>query len=111
MLPKKFRLPGHQIPVLVKQGKRITSDIATLISQRTQNNTSQFAFIVPSRLSKKSHERNRTKRLLSEVLRLNMNKINPGFEIILMAKKILTKEKLQEIQPEINKLLEKAGLT
>ncbi len=112
MLPKQHRLHGHKIPEIIKRGIRYQSSIAVLILNRKNSLSlfSEFTTIIPSRLSKKANKRNRTKRLLNEAISKNLKQVRPGFEVIVMAKKILEKEKLQEIQPEIDSLLKKAKM-
>jgi ribonuclease P protein component len=112
MLPKKNRLSGYQIPPLVRSGKRISNQTATLIFQKTStaDDPLKCTVIVPTRLSKKAVERNRTKRLLREAIQQNFHEIQSGYECIVMAKRIFNTEKLQDIESDIRDLFNKANL-
>ncbi len=116
MLSKKFRLPGNQIPQVIKKGKRFSFSLFNLViyqrqrDKGTKGQSSCFSFVVSKKISKKAVIRNRTKRLLSESVRLLMPQIKKGHDIIFFAKKALTEEKLQDILPQVEKSLQKAGL-
>lgn len=110
MLSKEHRLAGHRIPVLLKHGRRVHADIASVIFVENEPNSSHIGIIVPVKLSKRAVYRNRTKRLISEAIRQNNAKIKLGFDTIIMAKKILKDEKLTDIQKPIVELLQRAGL-
>jgi ribonuclease P protein component len=110
MLSNKNSLPGFRIPVLLKQGRRVHSDIATVIFIPNESADSHLGIVVPVKLSKRAVHRNRTKRLISEAIRTHFAKIKSGLDIIVMAKKLLREEKLTEIEEPILELLEKAGL-
>ncbi|MCR4263243.1 MAG: ribonuclease P protein component, partial [Candidatus Roizmanbacteria bacterium] len=66
--------------------------------------------IVPIRLSKKAVERNRTRRLLREAVHQHLPQLSGGFEMIVMAKKILKEEKLVDIVPDVTRSLHDAHL-
>ena len=111
MIPSTHRLPGHRIPVLLKNGRRFNGEIASLIFlQNESGENSHIAAIVPVKLSKKAVYRNRTRRLIYESIRQNISEIKPGFEIIIMAKKLFAEEKLSDVQKPIMDLLQKAEL-
>ena len=111
MLPKPFRLPSHRIPILLKNGKRMHSMLCSLIIlQKKSDETSQFAVIIPHKLSKKAVLRNRTKRLLVETIHHQLPTLTNGFDVIVMAKKILATEKLQDVEPQLVLLLQKTKL-
>ena len=131
MLPKQYRLAGHRIPELIKSGKRVSNRLASFIYQLTTDLPRRQAgnlparnaphsdaggqpititVIVPMRLSKKAVERNRTRRLFREAIHQHLVHLERGYEVIVMAKKILKYEKLQDIAPDIQNLLIKARL-
>ena len=115
MLSKTHRLPGNQIPQVLKKGKRLSFSFFNLVvlETRTQNlesSSARFTFVVSKKVSKKAVVRNRTKRLLSESVRLLMPQIKKGDDIIFFAKKALTKEKLQDVLPVVEKAFKKAKI-
>lgn len=115
MLSKKFRIPGNQIPQVLKKGKRYSFPLFNLVVLKLQVTSyklqaSRFAFVVSTKISKKAVVRNRTKRLFSESVRLLFPQIKKGNDIIFFAKKPLEKEKLQDILPIVEKGLKKASV-
>lgn len=132
MLSKKFRLPGNQIPEVIKKGKRFSFPLFNLvvsnqtiessrdkaikksnhitIKPHNHQTLSRFAFVISKKISKKAVVRNRTKRLLSESVRLLMPQIRKGCDVIFFAKKPLLEEKLQNVMPVVEKGLKKARL-
>lgn len=108
MLPRSQRLPAHFIPLLMKQGRRIDGERIQLLFYPATHN--KYAVIVPTRLSKKAVARNRTKRLIVETLHNRLSTIKSGYYILIMAKRVLATEKLQDIEPEVEELLRKANL-
>lgn len=117
MLPKKYRLPSYLIPQVLKKGKRFHSKLFTLIvdsasppSSGIANFSSRFAIIVPIKINKRSTKRNRIKRQLHEIIRLNLKKIKVGYNVILLAKRPIINENFASIKAEVEKLLKKAKL-
>jgi len=110
MLSKENRLRGYRIPVILKQGRRVHSEIASLILIPNESQETHIGVIVPIKLSKRAVQRNRTKRLIYEVLRQNWSKMKIGFDIIVMARKLLREEKLSDVEQPIQDLLQKAEL-
>ena len=115
MLPRNYRLSGNQIPQVLKKGKRFSSPLFNLVVYKRRTTdyllpTSRFAFVVSLKIEKRAVVRNRTKRLLSEAVRLLLPKIKKDYKIVLFAKKPLKKEKLQDILSVLKNGLKKAGL-
>ena len=110
MLLKENRLRGFRIPVLLKQGRRVHGEIASVIFVPNDSQESHIGVIVPIKLSKRAVHRNRTKRLIYEAVRQNNSSVKPGFDIIIMTKKLFREEKLTDIQQPIIELLQKAEL-
>ena len=114
MLPKLHRLSGYQIPELIKSGNRTSNALATaIVAKVLQANELQptaFTVVVPLRLSKKAVKRNRTKRLIREAISYNLSRVKNGFQVIVMARKLLQSEKLKDVEPEIALLLKNARL-
>lgn len=70
----------------------------------------RFGFIVSNKISKSAVKRNRIKRLLREAVRLGWEKINPGFDVVLMAKADISKKSFEDVDKAVDSLLKKSGL-
>lgn len=111
MLPKKYHLLTFEIGQILRKGTRVRGELFDIVfTKDAKASLSKFAVIVPQRLSKKSAYRNRTKRLLVESVHKLLDKVKSGFQIIIMAKRLLQKEKLQDVQPSVRSVLEKTGV-
>ncbi|MDD2753277.1 MAG: ribonuclease P protein component [Candidatus Portnoybacteria bacterium] len=47
---------------------------------------SRFGIVVSAKVAKRAVDRNRLRRQMSEILRLNQKNIKPGFDVVLVAK-------------------------
>ena len=71
---------------------------------------SRFAFVISTKVSKKSTIRNRIKRQLREIIRLNKQKIKPGFDLVISASAKSIGKEYSELESELAELLDKAKL-
>ncbi len=75
-----------------------------------EKDSSRFAFIVSTKISKKAVERNRVKRKLRETVRQLLDRIDSGFDVLFLAKKNLLEKTDKEIKEETEKLFKEAGI-
>jgi ribonuclease P protein component len=66
-------------------------------------------FIVSKKVCKKAVERNRAKRLMREVFRLNKHRLKP-VDIVFIARKGIKGKKFQDVEKDFLKLAKKAGI-
>ena len=74
---------------------------------RNNRDVSRFGFVVPNTISKKSTQRNLYRRKLRALISANLNRIKPGFDVIL---KIERPGEINRLEGEIHVLLEKGQL-
>lgn len=113
MLPRQHRLPlSIENRRLQQTGRRFQSSLLTLLVTNRDDNAgpTRFALVVSKKLDKRATKRNRTKRLLREALRMLLPQFQPGYDVVVYAKKILWEEKVSDIRSEVEKLLKQAGL-
>jgi ribonuclease P protein component len=70
----------------------------------------RFAVVVSTKVSKKATKRNRLRRQIREIIRLNQPKIKSGYNIIISAQTAALNFDYQQLQQEFFKLLAKAKL-
>lgn len=73
---------------------------------------SRFCFVISTKISKKAVKRNKLKRQLREIIRLNLDKISPHYDVVILTKPkagVLEKD-YQELEEELLGLLKRAKL-
>lgn len=107
MLPFKNRLKKEKdFQQVFNKGRFINSDLISVRFLGNSTDDTRVGFIVSKKVSKKAVLRNRVKRKLREVMRVNMEKIKGGFDIIITAKSI----ELEEIDKTLEELLKRSNL-
>jgi len=108
MLKKINRLKKKKdFEKVLKKGKGFKQDF--LLCKIIKNNLkiSRFGFIVSQKISKKATVRNKLKRKLSELVRVKLEKIKNGIDIIFIVFPGLENKDFWEIEGIIKKIFEK----
>ncbi len=110
MIPRRLRLPPTRIEYLFKKGKRVVNDCLTLRYlplTRQKKDACRFCVIISANLEPKAVKRNRLRRQIYEIIRLNRQIIPSNFDIIIIGKKSLTGLEYDQISANIITLLKK----
>jgi ribonuclease P protein component len=98
MLPKKFRLTSNKdIELVYKTGKPFLTKFFNFKFKKNGLKESRFCIIVSNKVDKRAVIKNRIKRQISEILRLNMNKIQKGYDISIVVKSNIIDKKTKKI--------------
>ena len=91
------------------RGSRIVhqSPIFGMLFLDKRDDDKKFMVVVSKKISKKAVDRNKIKRQLFEVLRLNLEKIRPGVRAGFLIRKKFLECKWEEIKTETERALEK----
>jgi len=65
----------------------------------------KFGFIVSKRISKKAVDRNKVRRVLSEVVKNNFDKFEKGIRVVFLTKQEILGKKYDEVEKEVLKFL------
>lgn len=107
MLSKENRLRKRKdFDNIFKNGKAKTGRFIFLKFLKNGLNVSRFGFIVSLKIAKKAVVRNKIKRRLRQVIKNNINKIKPGFDMVITAKPEIVNKNYQEIKNELENELE-----
>ncbi len=81
---------------------------AKIVKNNFQEN--RFGVIVSSKVSKKAVERNKTKRRIREIIKNHLDKIAPGFDIVIVVLPESQKKSFKELENSFLKNLKKLKL-
>lgn len=88
MLSKKNRLNlRFHRDRLDKQGEVTHSPYFIVVSDKNNLSLSRFTFLISKKLAKRAVDRNRLKRQMSEIVRLNLKLITIGKDFLIIPKK------------------------
>ncbi|MDD4409137.1 MAG: ribonuclease P protein component [Candidatus Pacebacteria bacterium] len=112
MLPIKNRLKKKKdFEKVFEKGSTIRNRYFFLrVLANNGENDTRIGFIVSKKVSKRAVERNRIKRLFRESVRLSIDKIRPGYDMIFIVLSGANHKELIEIKKEIDNVLEKSNL-
>jgi len=111
MLPKINRLKKKKDFALVfKKGEGFQNDFLFIKVAKNNLKSSRFGFITSKSFSKKAVVRNKIKRRLREIVRLNIEGIKKGIDIIFIAKSGLEKKTFSQTVQTVENLLKKGKL-
>jgi ribonuclease P protein component len=103
MLVSKNRLrKKSDIDNVFKKGKTVTGNFIFLRAAKNNLDINRFAFVVSSKISKKSVTRNKIKRQLREIIKKNILKIKQGFDFVLIVRPQIVNQGFKEIEKEID---------
>ena len=90
-------------------GKSVGGSTVAFYYAPNEEGFPRAGFIASKKVSKKAVERNRAKRLMREVFRLNKHRLKP-FDIIFIAKRGIVGKKRQDVEKDFLRLAKKAGI-
>ena len=112
MLAKKFRLTSKvDFQKVEKLGKTFqTPNFGIAILDRKDDNPPRFAFVISTKIAKDAVDRNTIRRHMSETIRLLTNYINPGRDIVFLAKPNIIKIPAETLVREVRQSVKDSGL-
>ena len=116
MLPFKNRLTKKKdFEFVFRFGERYyaPSGINMYIKEKgNRNDGSRFGFIVSKKVSKKAVNRNKLKRWLRDIVKVNLSKISNSFDVVVVLNPKLFKSdaSFQKIRDDLESLFFKAGI-
>lgn len=111
MLASTNRLPAKEIDIVKRDGKLFQRKFFGIcVINRSDISPSRFGFVVSTKISKFATIRNRIKRALRESVRYSLVNLNPGYDVVFLAKTVLTKVSTDEIMQEVQLSLRDLGI-
>ena len=109
MLSKLHRLTRNKdFQKVFKRGRSIYPHQDFLYVKFLKNNLpgSRFGFVVSNKVSNKASKRSKVKRLLREVVKRELIKIKPGFDIVIITRKGIEEKSFKDILLVIRPVLQ-----
>ncbi len=111
MLQAEHRLRKDlDIKKVVNKGRYSYSGELTLKYLPNNLNVSRFAIVVSTKVDKRAVRRNLLKRRLREILRLNLQQIKPGWDILIITKQKALDLDYPQLQESLLSLINKGRL-
>lgn len=102
MLNKKNRISNRNvIEQLFRNGKLYKNHFFVFKYEKAIGSPSQFAVSVSKKISKKAVIRNRLRRQVNDILRLNLNSLKQDFKALIIARPASQNATFQEISKSI----------
>ncbi len=112
MLSKQFRLTKEKdFENAFKKGDAFFTKILGIKYIKNSLDDSRFGIIVGKKISKKATSRNKIKRQIREILRLQVSQIKAGYDIIIITRDSIINSDYWEIEKNIEYTFKKTGLS
>jgi len=112
MLPAKNRLKKKKdFERVFKEGRGAREDFLFLKLVKNNSGFNRIAFIVGKNVSKKASQRNKVKRIISEIVRLRLKNLKPGIDGVFVALPGAEKKDFRQTEKTIDKLLLRSKIT
>jgi ribonuclease P protein component len=109
-MQRHYRLRRNSdFQLIWQQGEFFSSTLMVLGFRENNLDNSRFGFVVSKKLGK-AVQRNKIKRRMREAVRLRLEQIKPGYDLILIARQPINRASYPEIEQALNYLLRKSGL-
>lgn len=96
---------------IFQTGKTAIGRFVFLKIKKTKTKKSRLGIVVGSKISKKAVERNKIKRRIKAIFKKTYIKLVPGYDIVVVAKKEILKNKYKNIEQDIITIMEKLKIT
>lgn len=110
MLPSPYRIPSPLIRRVLAKGTRTSVQELSLVSVRTKEAVSRFAFVVSVAIDTRATGRNRMKRLLRSAVHHLLPSIAPGYDVVFLVRRRFADRSEKEVELAVRTLLQRAGL-
>lgn len=111
MLPNENRLRKEkEVELVFKTGRSVFDTVCGFKFLKNNLSVSRFAILVGTKVSKSAVKRNRARRQIREIIRLNLLKIKTGLDFVFIVRPEVKDKKYEDLEKIIIGGLKKARL-
>ena len=111
MLSREYKLKrDNDFKRVFKEGRYYRFNFIGIKFLKNNLKFNRFAFVVGLKISKKAVLRNKIRRQLEEIIRLNFDQVKISFDIIVLVEHGIVDKNYREIEKELINLLKKIKL-
>lgn len=111
MLSKQYRLSRDKdFQRVYRQGKNYFAGFLGIKVVENSLTESRFGIVVSKKTARRIVDRNKTKRRIRAIIKNELMKIKPGFDIVVLTKPLIQERDFQEIEAAIQYVLDKARI-
>jgi len=111
MLPREYKLKkDNDFKKVFEKGKFYRDGFIKIRFLKNDLEITRFGIVISSKISKKAVFRNRIRRCLEEIIRLRLDQIKSGFDIVVLFEPEVVDKKYKQIEEAFANLVEKAKL-
>lgn len=107
MISRKNRLKRSEVKHVLKKGQKLFSPVFSIKFVENREKTNKFAVIISKKVTPKAIQRNRLRRQIYEILRLNDDQSENKYNIILIGSPKIIGMTYSEMEQNIKSLLKK----
>lgn len=94
---------------VLRKGRTIKGKFLILKFVENSLTKNRFGFIVSKKISKKATDRNKVKRIISEIVRIKIKEIKKPIDAVFIARKSIERQRFQEIEKEVIQILKQTN--
>jgi len=111
MLAKKYKLKrNNDFKRILRQGQPYQENFIKLKILKNDLEITRFGFVIGLKISKKATQRNKIRRQLEGTVQGNLDKINSGFDVVILVSPAIKEKNYQEIEQILIRLFKKDKL-
>ncbi|HNV97396.1 MAG TPA: ribonuclease P protein component [bacterium] len=111
MIAREFRISRKKdFDIILKSKLKFYSNNFVLRFSKNELSKSRFCVVVSKKISKKAVIRNKIRRRVYEIIRLNYNKIKPGFDFMILVKLSVLELEYKDIERDLLYVFKKANI-
>jgi len=95
---------------VIRGGKKVKTSFFTLSYQETPSQFLRLGIVVPKRVFKRAHDRNKAKRWIRETFRREKHRLKSSYDLAVQVTHAPKDFYFHEVREELMALFEKAGL-